>query len=513
LDAIVGSVGRYQDFTRDFLPKKDSDEERWAKVKTAVIDMVGMPPIDVYKMGEVYFVIDGNHRVSVARELGGKTITAHVTEIETRVSLSPEDDPDEIICKARYADFVAATNVDRLRPEADLFMTFCHKYDLILAQIGLHRHILAENIGRPLTDAEAVCHWYDEIYLPVVQLIRQQGMMALFPERTEADMYVLFTERRAQLEEALGWAIEPDETISALVEQQAEKSGPVGRLLKAMAPNHLADGPQTGRWREFQLARQMDRLFADYLVALSGSEANWQMLEQLLPVAQRDGDRLLGLHVVREPADSNHVAVQQMGQRFLEQCKLAGVPAEFAVEASSGVVEAIVRRSVWADLVVLGVEHPPGERPLARLGNRFSRLVAQMPRPLLAMPVGAECPMDRVLLAYDGSPKANEALFVATYLRQRWPLSLTVLTVETDYTAAATLDKARHYLEEHGVPDATFVLRRKHITEAILETAVTYDINYLIMGGFGFRPVLHVMLGSTVDAILRSFPHPILICR
>jgi len=64
LDAIVGSVGRYGDFTRSFLPRRDSDEQRWARVKAQVTDMQGLPPIEVYQIGEVYFVRDGNHRVS-----------------------------------------------------------------------------------------------------------------------------------------------------------------------------------------------------------------------------------------------------------------------------------------------------------------------------------------------------------------------------------------------------------------------------------------------------------------
>ena len=102
LDAIVGSVGRYQDFTRTFWPKHDSDEERWVGVKTAVNDMSGMPPIDVYKVGDVYFVIDGNHRVSIARQLGSDTITARVqlhvdrggsrfVLVQEEVSLRPGD--------------------------------------------------------------------------------------------------------------------------------------------------------------------------------------------------------------------------------------------------------------------------------------------------------------------------------------------------------------------------------------------------------------------------------------
>jgi nucleotide-binding universal stress UspA family protein len=147
------------------------------------------------------------------------------------------------------------------------------------------------------------------------------------------------------------------------------------------------------------------------------------------------------------------------------------------------------------------------------LGNRFSQLVQRCPRPILAIPGGADTAMDRVLLAYDGSPKADEALFVATYLATRWPLSLTVVTVETEYTAAAALQNAREYLEAHGVMDATYVLHKLPIAKAVLQTAEEHNINFLIVGGFGFRPMMHFMLGSTVDEVLRRFKHPILICR
>ena len=74
LDAIVGSVGRHDDFTNDFLPKKDSDLERWARIKAAILDMSGMGPIEVYQIGEGYFIHDGHHRVSVARQLGCSSV-------------------------------------------------------------------------------------------------------------------------------------------------------------------------------------------------------------------------------------------------------------------------------------------------------------------------------------------------------------------------------------------------------------------------------------------------------
>lgn len=512
LDAIVGSVGRYQDFTRTFWPKNDSDEERWVSVKTAVNDMVGMPPIDVYKVGDVYFVIDGNHRVSIARQLGSDTITARVTEVKLRVPLSPEDDADEIICKARYAEFLERTNLDNLRPDADLLMTFCGQYQLLLDQIEAHAALLAEK-GEPVDAETAVCRWYDEVYLPVIRHIRAQGIMRLFPERTKADMYILFSERRAELEAALGWEIEPETAVSQLASEESERpKGLAGWLRQALVPPELVEGPPPGRWREFQETRQLGRLFADYLVGIRGSEADWQMLDQVVKLALRDKDRLLGLHVVAREEQRHSAEVKQIRKRFLSTCRQAGLPGEFAVEVGSA-VEVIIKRAVFADLVVLALEHPPGPQPLARLGNGFSQLVQRCPRPILAIPWGAETAMDRVLLAYDGSPKADEALFVATYLATRWPLSLTVVTVETEHTAADALQNAREYLEAHGVLEATYVLHKIPIAEAVLQTAVDYDINFLVMGGFGFRPMMHFMLGSTVDEILRLFEHPILICR
>jgi nucleotide-binding universal stress UspA family protein len=511
LDAIVGSVGRYQDFTRAFWPKNDSDEERWVRVKTAVNAMVGMPPIDVYKVGEVYFVIDGNHRVSIARQLGSDSITARVTEVSLRVPLSPEDNPDELICKARYAEFLERTNLDILRPEANLLLTFCSQYHQLLDQIEAHADLLAQK-GELVDEATAACRWYDEVYQPVLRHIQAQGIMRLFPERTWADMYILFSERRAELESALGWEIEPETAVSHLVSDELERQKGLSGWLQSLMPPGLSEGPPPGRWREFQATRSMGRLFADYLVGIRGSEADWLMLDEIIRLARRDDDRLLGLHVVSQESQRHSVAVAEIRERFLQTCDDAGVEAEFAVEVGS-VRETIIKRAAFADLVVLNLAYPPGPQPLERLGNRFSQLVQRCPRPILAVPSGVNITMERAMLAYDGSPKADEALFVATYLASRWSFSLTVVTVETEHTSAEALERARTYLNEHGVVNATYVLRQMPIAEAVLDTAVTHNIDYLIMGGFGFRPMMHLMLGSTVDTILRRFKYPILICR
>jgi hypothetical protein len=99
VDAIVGSVGRYTEFTRTFLPRRLEDQDRWARVKAVMIE-TGLEPIEVYKVGEVYFVLDGNHRVSIARQEGFEFIEAHVIEVNTNIPITPDLQPDDLITKA-----------------------------------------------------------------------------------------------------------------------------------------------------------------------------------------------------------------------------------------------------------------------------------------------------------------------------------------------------------------------------------------------------------------------------
>jgi nucleotide-binding universal stress UspA family protein len=513
LDRIVGSVGRYKDFTRDFLPKRASDAERWARVKAAVIDMRGMSPIEVYQIGEVYFVKDGNHRVSVARQLGTDTISAYVTRVETRVTLQADDDPSEVICKAKYAEFLEATNLDKLRPDADLMLTFCNHFPWFLRQIRAHQKEMGD------VDWEtAVTHWFDNNYCPIIVLMREQGIQRNFPKRTEADLYYLVSEHRDELEDALGWDIDTDEAASHLAEREHARRRNLfvrlGRKLKhAITPPELEGGPAPGQWRQHQMAAgRQDRLFEDFLVALSGEKTDWQMLDQVIRLAQWENDRILGLHVVSDPDKIDSPHVQQIREHFEAVCQDAGLVGEFAVEVGD-VADMIIKRAAWVDLVATNLSHPPGPQPVNRLSHGFNRLVQQCPRPILAIPSGANSDFNRIMLAYDGSPKADEALFVATYLKVRWPMSLVVLTVETEYTPPSALEKARTYIERYGVKDVEYVLRQKPIAEAVLKTAAAYDINEIIMGGFGFRPVKHLILGSTVDTILREFKQPVLICR
>ena len=321
LNKIVGSVARYEDFTRSFLPKSDTDQERWAGVRAAVSDMTGIPPIDVYQVGDAYFVQDGNHRVSIAHRLNSKSITAHVTEIKTRVLFSAEDDPNEIICKAHYADFLERTNLDKLRPDVDLMMTFCGQYQFFLDQIESCRNALVPDReiagGADIWD-QGVVAWYDQNYLPVIGIIRELGVLHHFPDRTEADMYLLLSERRGELEQDLGWHVELETGVSDLIASPEEPRGLVERFVQSLTPSPAGE-PLPGLWRQQQLARRRyHHLFKHLLIGLDGSDENWFVFEKYIqaPPIVQDHDHILGLHVVPNESLLDSDYVRRMRERL-----------------------------------------------------------------------------------------------------------------------------------------------------------------------------------------------------
>lgn len=220
LEAIIGSVGRYQDFTRTFLPTNPQDAQRWANVRMYMADG-SYEAIEVYQVGDAYFVNDGNHRVSVAREMKQAYITAHVTEIKTRVPLSQTDTPRQLIEKACYAQFLEQTNLDSLCSGSNLFMTMCDQYDLLLSQIEVQRYFLWLERQEELPYPEVVVDWYNQVYQPVVETICEQGLLAHFPDRTETDLYILLTAHRLELEKALG--LEVDSSQAATNLKQSKK--------------------------------------------------------------------------------------------------------------------------------------------------------------------------------------------------------------------------------------------------------------------------------------------------
>jgi nucleotide-binding universal stress UspA family protein len=517
LDAIVGSVGRYNDFTRDFLPRLDSTADRWAHVKAAADGLLGLPPIDVYKIGEAYFVEDGNHRVSVARQLGAKSIQAYVTEVRTRVPLSPNVQPDDLIVKAEYAEFLERTRLDELRPGIDLSVTIPGQYPILLEHIGVHRHYMGNEQKRYIPFAEAATHWYDTVYLPSVQAIREVGILRNFPNRTETDLYLWIAEYRASLENELGLEIKTEVAALDLLKQEGQESDTIfnriGRkILNGILPELLESGPPPGQWREeAHLIHRDDCLFTDILVPVSGKDSGWYALDQAIVIARKEGSRLIGLHIVPAEEEKETKRARAIASEFTRRCQEGGVDGRLIINPGE-VTKQIFTHARLTDLVVTTLLYPPPPELLARLDSGFRELIQRCPRPVMAVPE-VVTGLQHALLSYDGSPKSEEALFVATYLAGRWGIHLTVVTVfDKDRVAPETLLRAQVYLEERGVK-ADLVPESGLVADTILRVANARQVDLIIMGGYGFKPVLEVILGSTVDQVLREARKPVLICR
>jgi len=218
LDKIVGSVGRYRDFNRAFLPRAQVDPARWARIER-LQGRIGLPPIDVFKVGDVYFVRDGNHRVSVARARRHKTILARVVEIPVRVPLGPGLSPDDLILKSEYGDFLEKTSLDRTYPEQRIELTRAGGYQSLLQQIEVHQFYMGLRSRHYPTLPEAAVAWYRGGYLPAVERIRASGILKHFPARTEADLYLWITENHARLQMQYGGQAETQEVIDDFAQE------------------------------------------------------------------------------------------------------------------------------------------------------------------------------------------------------------------------------------------------------------------------------------------------------
>ena len=518
LDAIVGSVGRYRDFTRDFLPRKESDEDRWAHVKVAMLELGGVPPIELYRVGNVYFVLDGNHRVSVARELGWKTIAAYVTEVHSDVEISQNDKPDEVIIKARRVAFMQRFGLDDIRPGHDLHVTAAGQYRVIEEHIEQQRQrVSAAENGVESDIRTATAEWYDTVYLPVVNLIRERGVLKDFPGRTETDLYVWLMQHRDALQNALGWDIQVQEAAADIALLHSRRAGHVfarlsRRIMRLVRPRRFESGPPPGAWRQTRnSAATEDRLFREILVPLPGTPDSWNALTQAQTLAELDGAHIRAVHVVSGEKDKQNPIAVQIQADFEQWCAETGVSGEIAI-GTGPVTTVICDRVRWTDLIVVHMEHPPDSGPLARLGSGLISLIRSSSRPILIVPWTAT-ELAHPLLAYDGSPKADEALYIAAYMAGCWQRPLTVLIVRGDEKQAARATaRAESYLTSHNV-EAHIEMRQGDVAEAIMETGLDRQCDLVVMGGYGQRPVVEVVLGSSVDRVLRESWVPVLICR
>jgi hypothetical protein len=219
IEAIVGSVGRYQDFDREFLPVQRATSQRWKSIDRAYYEHVDLPPVQLYKVGDAYFVKDGNHRVSVARERGVHYIDAEVIECRPKIALAPTVTADDLETMGECAAFLKWSELDRLRPDQDICLTTPGGYNQLREHISVHRYYLGIERRAPVPPLQAVASWYDNVYVPVVRIIRDEKVLDRFPRRTEADLYLWIMDHLYYLREQATGDVREEEAVSDFAER------------------------------------------------------------------------------------------------------------------------------------------------------------------------------------------------------------------------------------------------------------------------------------------------------
>jgi len=218
LESIIGSVGRYKAFTREFLPLTDSLEERWVGVDTLATTQ-GWPPVELYQVGNVYFVKDGNHRVSVAKQMELATIEAHVWEYSAEITFDPDADMDALFIQLGERNFLEKTGLAERYPEHNIRFTSPGRYTELLAQIEDLRGKLAQIDGEMMAYEEAVDAWHEMVYLPTIQIIQDSTLLTDFAGRTEADLFVWLSQHRERVRAHYG----DSKNLADLAQLLAEK--------------------------------------------------------------------------------------------------------------------------------------------------------------------------------------------------------------------------------------------------------------------------------------------------
>jgi len=199
---IVGSVGRHRDFDRAFLPSKPDLGTRWRRIDEIMHRAEELPPVSLYKIGDAYFVQDGNHRVSVARQRGIEMIDAEVIELRSRVPVDSALTARDLLHKFEHRRLLERLPIDRVLPEIKVEFSDVADYRRLATYIEAHGFKVSQLWKRYISPEEVLRDWYEYGYRPIAEIIREERILDVFPDRTELDLYlwIVFHRERLALE-------------------------------------------------------------------------------------------------------------------------------------------------------------------------------------------------------------------------------------------------------------------------------------------------------------------------
>jgi hypothetical protein len=217
LDAIVGTVDRGRDFDRSFRPTTGRMRSRWEHIATAMRRGEAMPPVDLVRVGPIYFVRDGHHRVSVARALGRTDIDANITEVVTRIDAEQAITLEELPVKSHERVFFERVPLpDNARSEIKL--TDPWDYGRLAEAVEAWGFRLTQDRGEAISRREAAYLWLETEYRPVVEMLRGADLIGT---NTDSEAYMRVSAARYRLLRTHTW---DEDVLAAVVDELSRKN-------------------------------------------------------------------------------------------------------------------------------------------------------------------------------------------------------------------------------------------------------------------------------------------------
>jgi hypothetical protein len=231
LDSIVGTVDRSRDFDRRFRPTSRRVRRRWEGIAAAVRRGESMPPIDVYRIGDLHFVRDGHHRVSVAKAMGLDTIDAYVTEVITAVGAEQKTGLRDLALKSHERLFFERVP---LPPEqrSRIQLSDEWRYAELAESVEAWGFRAMQELGEFMTREVVAEGWFRDEYSPVVEMLREAGLIG---SGTEAEAYMRVAGLRYLLLRTHEWSDDVVERLrEALEHPSRDEDTMVHRLRKEL---------------------------------------------------------------------------------------------------------------------------------------------------------------------------------------------------------------------------------------------------------------------------------------
>ena len=216
LDAIVGTVDRGREFDRRFRPTSARVRSRWEHIAAAMRRGEAMPPIDLLRIGEIHFVRDGHHRVSVARSLGREDIDAYVTEVVTRVGAERTITLADLPPKSLVREFFERVPLPE-DARAEIVLSDPWDYAELAESVEAWGFRLSQDRGEPVGRGETAYVWLETEFRPVVEMLRDADMIG---KRSEAEAYLEVSAERYRLMRTHRW---DEEVLRRLVQDGARR--------------------------------------------------------------------------------------------------------------------------------------------------------------------------------------------------------------------------------------------------------------------------------------------------